>query len=470
MSKGRFYLDNHGCAKNQVDGEEIAERLEAAGYAWADSADGADFVIVNSCGFVNDAKKESIDAVIGWKSSYPGKKVILAGCLSQRYATELAAGLPEADGLVGNADLSAVLQAADAVMEGSRPVIVSRPEAAPAAGTVRRTRLLDFPGTAHVKITEGCSNRCSYCAIPLIRGDLRSRAVADIVEECAWLVGRGAKELVLIGQDLGAFGKDSGGKSLLPELLAALADEKAFPGDFRVRTLYIHPDNFPDAILPVIASSPRLLPYFDLPFQHASAPVLKAMNRHGSAAAYLDLVARIRKALPDSMIRSTFLVGFPGETEEDFAALRDFQEKAELDWLGAFAYSREEGTAAYGMKGRVAAKTAQARKKAVEEAQERITSRRLARFLGATLDVLVEERVAPPASPEGGQAADPGSPAGQEDEGAEELSLGRAWLQAPEVDGLVVLRGGFEPGSMVKARVLAVNGVDLDALPLKGRG
>lgn len=463
MKERKFYLDEHGCAKNQVDGEEIAVRLESSGWSWADSADEADVIIVNSCGFIDDAKKESLDAVIGWKASYPGKKVILAGCLAQRYAAELAEGLPEADGIVGNADLSAVVRAADEAESGRRPVIQGRPESAPVSGSVRRTRLLDFPGTAHVKITEGCSNRCTYCAIPLIRGPLRSRPLAEIVDECAWLVSRGARELVLIGQDLGSFGRDLGPEPLLPRLLAALADPSAVPGDFRVRTLYIHPDNFPQDILPVIKSSPRLLPYFDLPFQHASEKILRAMNRRGSVETYLSLLGGIRDALPDSVIRSTFLVGFPGETEEDFAILRDFQEKAKLDWLGAFTYSREEGTPAHGMKGRVAKKTAGARKKAIEEAQERITSQRLARFVGRELDVLVEERVETSAATNatGGEAGLDG--------GDEPLSLGRAWLQAPEVDGLAVLRGDFEPGSLVRARVLSVNGVDFDCIPVGAR-
>lgn len=448
MGKGKFFLDNHGCAKNQVDGEEIAARLEAAGYTWALGAEEADILIVNSCGFVDSAKKESIDAVLGWKEAYPGKKVILAGCLAQRYAEELSLDLPEADGIVGNADLSDIIAAADAVSAGERPVLSERPESAPAPSGYRRSRLLDFPGTAHLKITEGCSNHCTYCAIPLIRGDLRSRAVADIIEEALWLLSQGAKELVLIGQDLGAYGRDLGGASLLPELFGAFT---AMQGDFRVRTLYIHPDNFPEAILPLMAADPRLLPYFDLPFQHASAPVLKAMNRRGSASIYLELIGRIRRALPDSVIRSTFLVGFPGESEEDFQTLLSFQREAKLDWLGAFTYSREEGTPAYGMKGRVAKKLAEERKKAVEEAQVPITAERLSRLLGAELEVLVEEVVA--LTP------------GQADE--EELSLGRAWLQAPEVDGLVVLRGSHRPGSLVRAKVLGVNGVDLDCLPIE---
>jgi ribosomal protein S12 methylthiotransferase len=447
----RFWIDRHGCAKNDVDGEEIIARLEAAGHSYVEGAEAADLVIVNTCGFIEDAKRESIEAVVSLKSAYPGKRVLVAGCLAQRYAKDLEQGLPEADGIVGNADLSAVVSAAQAMEAGERPVMV--PESAPSIGTVRRRRRFDFPGTAHVKATEGCSNHCSFCAIPLIRGELRSRPLEEVASECADLVSQGAREIVLIGQDLGSFGRDYGEsgnadlspKSRLPDLLERLT---RIEGDFRVRTLYIHPDFFPERMLPLMKDDPRLVPYFDLPFQHASERVLAAMNRKGSGPRYLELIERIREALPDAAIRSTFLLGFPGETEEDFQALRDFQEKAKLDWVGSFAYSREEGTPAYGMRGRVPKKTVEARRKEVEEAQERITREKLGRFVGRELEILVEERVE------------------RASEEEERLSLGRAWNQAPDVDGLTVLRGEFAPGVMVKARVLAVNGVDFDALPV----
>ncbi|HUX39859.1 MAG TPA: 30S ribosomal protein S12 methylthiotransferase RimO [Rectinemataceae bacterium] len=467
----KFYLDEHGCSKNQVDAEEIIVRLEDAGHEEVGSAEEADLVVVNSCGFIESAKKESIDAVLGFKQAWPGKKVLLAGCLAQRYAKELAQDLPEADGIVGNADLGALPLAVAELGQGLRPVIV--PEAAASIGTVRRRRLLDWPGTAHVKITEGCSNNCSFCAIPLIRGRLRSRPVADIVAEIADLVsptrpGPAIRELVLVGQDLGSFGKDMPGKDrpgkdmpgkdggevmegtplpsdrrLLPALLEAIS---ALEGDFRLRVMYIHPDNFPRAILPIMARDPRILPYFDIPFQHASAPLLKRMNRHGGAAEYLELIAEIRKILPDAMLRSTFLLGFPGEGEEDFRALRDFQERAGLDWLGSFSYSREDGTAAASMKGRVPKKIVDARRASIEEAQERITGERLRRFVGREIEVIVEEPL---------------------EDGEDDFSIGRAWMQAPEVDGLTVLRGSFKPGSLVLARVLGVAGVDLDAEPIR---
>ncbi|MGB4573025.1 MAG: 30S ribosomal protein S12 methylthiotransferase RimO [Rectinemataceae bacterium] len=438
----RFWIDQHGCAKNQVDGEELAARLEASGHEYVESAEMADLIIVNTCGFIESAKKESLGAVMDLKAAWPDKKVLVAGCLSQRYPEELAAGLSEADGIFGNADLSLATAAAVATITGEHPVLAPpQPRGVTETRAFERVRLFDFPGTAHVKITEGCSNNCTYCAIPLIRGELRSRRIEDIAEECRVLIRRGIKELVLIGQDLGAFGSDLAGRTgtELPELLEALS---ALDGDFRVRVLYIHPDHFPERILEVMLRDPRILPYFDLPFQHASGTLLHTMNRRGNDAIYLDLIRRIRSALPDAMIRSTFLVGFPGETDDDFAVLRRFQEDAQLDWLGVFTYSREEGTVAYDMKHRVAKKLANARKNEIETAQTPITEARLARFVGREIRVLVEEKV----------------------EG-EELALGRAWMQAPDVDGLVVLRGSHAPGDLVPARVLAVRGVDLDAVP-----
>jgi ribosomal protein S12 methylthiotransferase len=433
----KFFIDQHGCAKNQVDGEEILARLEAEGHLYVPSAKDADLIIVNSCGFIESAKRESIEAVVQIKAQWPDKKLLLAGCLAQRYPEELLAEMSELDGLAGNADLSGFPAVVASLESGDRKAFVP-PQPEVMASSCRRTRLFDFPGTAHVKITEGCNNRCSYCAIPLIRGGLRSRPMPEILAECSELVARGISELVLIGQDLGSYGTEVPGPRL-PDLLSALS---AMEGHFRVRVLYIHPDHFPEGILEVMARDGRILPYFDLPFQHASRSLLKAMNRKGSAEEYLSLIGKIRKALPDSMIRSTFLVGFPGETEGDFAVLEAFQRDADLDWLGVFPYSREEGTPAYAMKPRVTKKVAEARKRRIEDEQEKITPARLTRFIGSSVEVLVEEEV----------------------EGSE-LSLGRTWMQAPEVDGLTVLKGRFRPGDRVRARIVAVNGVDLEAEP-----
>ncbi len=438
-----YYLDPHGCAKNQVDAENMMAALNAAGWTPCGDPGAADLCIVNTCGFIESAKKESLDAVFSLRSSYPSARILMAGCLAQRYAEDLKGDLPEADAFFGNADLSRVVEAAEAAVRGSHEALIPPIDA---SGEVDFSScsddrpLLSLPGSAYIKITEGCDNCCTYCAIPLIRGNLRSRSIDSIVEEARGLLHRGVKELCLIGQDLGSYGVDKGGECLLPDLLDGLSK---LEGDFWIRLLYIHPDRFPRGILDRCARDPRILPYFDLPFQHASGRVLRAMNRSGDAETYLRLIADIRSALPDATIRSTFLVGFPGETDEDFEALLDFQRRAEIDWLGAFVYSREEGTPAYSMRGRVAKKTAEERKRRIEEAQVPITEARVDRCVGRVMRALVEEAV----------------------ENEDGLYLGRVASQAPEVDGATVLSSDspLAPGSFVAARVFRRAGFDLDA-------
>jgi len=428
----RYFLDPFGCVKNQVDAENMMAHLNGAGWEAAQDAGGADLIIVNSCGFIEDAKRESIDAVLEWRALYPGKKILLAGCLAQRYSKDLAESLPEADGFFGTGDISQIASAASAAAgaaagaPGFAAAGASGSGSAPALQASERP-LLSLPGSAYVKISEGCDNNCAYCAIPLIRGPLRCRSVHDILDECKGLLARGVRELCIIGQDIGAYRSGSAG---LPELLAAIA---GLPGNFWARLLYMHPDHFPLRVLDVIEKDARFLPYFDIPFQHASSAILSAMNRGKCAAglagaagaleaaaeaalatsaekaaavtseaapsaqgapaeAYLALAQAIRSRLPGAVIRTTFLVGFPGETDEDFAALLDFQEKLRPDWLGCFAYSREEGTSAYAMKKRVAKKTALARKREIEERQVRITEENMKRFAGQTLDILLEEK------------------------------------------------------------------------------
>jgi ribosomal protein S12 methylthiotransferase len=461
----RYYLDPFGCVKNQVDAETMMAVLNRSGWAAAEDAAGADLIIVNSCGFIEAAKKESIQAVIAYRQTFPGKKILLAGCLAQRYAPDLAESLTEADGFFGNGDLSQAALASAAVMAGGRPILTPPPAVTAATTAAAREGrpvvgdrpLLSLPGSAYVKISEGCDNRCSFCAIPNIRGPLRSRSIPDILGECQRLLDRGIRELCLIGQDLGSFGADraagQGGTAGdgrtagscrtagggLPELLEALS---TLEGPFWVRLLYIHPDNFPLSILDLCRRDERLLPYFDIPFQHGSPGILGAMNRRGSAESYLSLIETIRSALPEAVIRSTFLTGFPGETGEDFQALLDFQERARLDWAGAFAYSREEDTPAYTMKRRVSKALATERREKVEEQQTPITWARMDRWVGREVLALVEEAV----SPEDG------------------LYLGRLACQAPEVDGAAVIRSGeaLEPGTFVRGRVIARAGFDLE--------
>ncbi|MCL2318794.1 MAG: 30S ribosomal protein S12 methylthiotransferase RimO, partial [Treponema sp.] len=458
-----YYLDPFGCVKNQVDAENMMAFLNRAGWTGSENPEDSDLIIINSCGFIEEAKRESINAVLNWRKLYPAKKILLAGCLAQRYAKELAESLPEADGLFGVGDLPGIVRAAGEILKTTTPV--------PGTGKAKlppgKRPLLSLPGSAYVKISEGCDNRCSFCAIPLIRGGLVSRSISDLTAECKTLLARGIKELCLIGQDTGSYGLDlavqgggmaaiqsflsghgtghtpgrspkghtaAGGHNRaaslpasLPDLLASLSH---LEGDFWVRLLYIHPDHFPLSILDIMEQDKRFLPYFDIPFQHGSKKILTLMNRRGNQETYLRLIETIRLRLPDAVIRSTFLTGFPGETEEDFQSLLDFQEKARLDWLGCFAYSREEGTAAWGMKGRVGKKTQAVRKRLIEERQIPITEKQMDRFIGRTFEVLVEEKFDAPVSA-------PGEAQPDEDSVSPEpvLYLGRLPCQAPEVDG-----------------------------------
>jgi len=442
----RYFLDPFGCVKNQVDAENMMSHLNKAGWENVPEAENADLIIVNSCGFIESAKQESINAVLEWRKLYPSKKILLAGCLAQRYAKELAESMPEADGFFGVDNLAQITQTAANLVNGAKATSAShntdlydgeRP-------------LLSLPGSAYVKISEGCNNRCSFCAIPLIRGGLVSRTIPDILEECNSLLKRGIRELCIIGQDIGSFRADADNAAKLPELLEAIS---SLDGHFWVRLLYIHPDHFPFKILDLMEKDTRFLPYFDIPFQHASSKILTAMNRHGNAETYLALLKTIRARLPNAVIRSTFLLGFPDETEQDFAQLLDFQQKANLDWLGCFVYSREEGTAAFSMKGRISAKTAKERKQIIEERQIPITEKNMDRFVNQNMDVLVEEQIA----------------ANETDtEENETLWLGRLYCQAPDIDGAAVIvkseasETNPQLGDFTKCKVIARRGFDLE--------
>jgi ribosomal protein S12 methylthiotransferase len=447
----RYFLDPFGCVKNQVDAENMMSHLNKAGWENVPEAEDAELIIVNSCGFIESAKQESINAVLEWRKLYPSKKILLAGCLAQRYAKELAESMPEADGFFGVDNLAQITQTAASLVNAKCAISSHKANISHNAVLHEGERpLLSLPGSAYVKISEGCNNRCSFCAIPLIRGNLVSRAIPDILEECSALLNRGIRELCIIGQDIGSFGADAENAAKLPELLEAISSLK---GHFWVRLLYIHPDHFPLKILDLMEKDSRFLPYFDIPFQHASSKILSAMNRHGNAEEYLTLLKTIRARMPNAVIRSTFLLGFPGETEQDFAQLLDFQQKADLDWLGCFVYSREEGTAAYSMKGRVSAKTAKKRKQIIEERQIPITEKNMDRFVNQNLDVLIEEEIA----------------ASETDtEKNKTLWLGRLYCQAPDIDGAAVIvkseASEINPqlGNLTKCKVMSRRGFDLE--------
>lgn len=452
MNLTNFYLDQHGCAKNQTDGELIITYLENAGFKQTLNASEADFILVNSCGFINSAKKESIDAVYNIKAAYPKAKIILTGCLAERYSKLMFDSMPELDGVFGNGNLEKIADFMKQYkIESSERFIKTYPQLGICSAS--RKTLLNFSGSAYVKITEGCSNHCSFCAIPLIRGEVRSRLTESVVQEIKELVEKGIYEINLIGQDLAVFGLEN--KESLPYLLSKISELK---GDFVVRLLYIHPDHFTKDIIKEIKKDSRFLHYFDIPFQTGDDDIILAMNRIGPASEYIETISYIKSELPDAVIRTTFLTGFPGETDKNAENTYNFLKEIRPDWSGCFTYSREEDTPAYSMKPRVPAKVAKARAERLEQLQSRITEENLKKYVGITTDVLIEEIIT------NNQEVSEDS-----DEG---LALGRAWFQAPEVDGCVVVRydltqkrdvEAVKPGNLVSVKILSVSGVDLDS-------
>ena len=453
MNLTNFYLDQHGCAKNQTDGELIITYLENAGFKQTLNASEADFILVNSCGFINSAKKESIDAVYNIKAAYPKAKIILTGCLAERYSKLMFDSMPELDGVFGNGNLAKIADFMKQYkIESSERFIKTYPQLGICSAS--RKTLLNFSGSAYVKITEGCSNHCSFCAIPLIRGEVRSRPAESVVQEIKELVEKGIYEINLIGQDLAAFGLEN--KESLPYLLSKISELK---GDFVVRLLYIHPDHFTRDIIKEIKKDSRFLHYFDIPFQTGDDDIILAMNRIGPASEYIETISYIKSELPDAVIRTTFLTGFPGETDKNAENTYNFLKEIRPDWSGCFTYSREEDTPAYSMKPRVPAKVAKARAERLEQLQSSITEENLKKYVGITTDVLIEEIIT------NNQEVSEDS-----DEG---LALGRAWFQAPEVDGCVVVRydltqerdvEAVKPGNLVSVKIMAVSGVDLDSV------
>lgn len=452
----KFFVDQHGCAKNQTDGELIAGYLIKDGFELTQNADDADFIIINSCGFIESAKKESIDAIYSVKANYPNAKIILAGCLAERYANMFLDSMPELDGVFGNGNLSKIAEFMHSV-QNKRTVQTFAQEGVCSG---ERPVLFNFPGTAFVKITEGCSNHCSFCAIPLIRGELRSRPIQEIISEIKQLVSDGVYEINLIGQDLAAYTIDNyEGKSGLSVLLSEISK---IPGEFIVRPLYIHPDHFNLDILPVMANDKRFVPYFDIPFQSGDDNIILAMNRIGSKNKYEQLVNNIRKILPQAVLRTTFLTGFPGETDEAAQNTYEFLNAIQPDWSGCFPYSREENTPAFSLKGKVSSKVAKKRAERLESLQSEITIKKMQKYIGQEMNVLVEEIIQ--LNPETAEDVTEG------------LAIGRGWFQAPEVDGCIVIRydadipsdvDAVKPGNVISVKILASTGVDLDGRFIK---
>jgi ribosomal protein S12 methylthiotransferase len=459
-----------GCARNEVDSEELAARLAAGGWTLRDEGEDADVVLVNTCGFIQAAKQESIDEVIGAAGS--GVKVAAVGCLAERYGTELASALSEEDvdaqvlGFDDYADISARL---DDVLAGKkRPAHVARdrrtllpvsPASRQQAKAERQVDLTDLPEglapasgpqvirrrlaggvTAPLKIASGCDRRCSFCAIPSFRGAFVSRRPPELLAEARWLAASGVRELLLVSENSTSYGKDLGDLRLLETVLPELAKTE---GIARVRVSYLQPAEVRPGLIDVMTSTPGVVPYFDLSFQHASGPVLRRMRRFGDRERFTRLVEQVRQAAPDAGVRSNFIVGFPGETADDLRELELFLSEARLDAIGIFGYSDEDGTEAATFADEIKLDEGEIARRVDEFADiaEEVMAQRAADRIGDTVEVLVEEALG---------------------DGRYE---GRAAHQAPDVDGSTTLLADrpLVPGDLVTARVVESAGADLVA-------
>ncbi|MCW2870669.1 30S ribosomal protein S12 methylthiotransferase RimO [Actinacidiphila oryziradicis] len=479
-----------GCARNEVDSEELAGRLAADGWRLVEDAADADVAVVNTCGFVDAAKKDSVDALLeanDLKGQARTQAVVAVGCMAERYGKELAEALPEADGVLGfddYADISDRLQTilaggvhaphtprdrrkllpvSPAERQGTSVALPGHaqdapevpadlpPGVAPASGPrAPLRRRLDAGPVASVKLASGCDRRCTFCAIPSFRGSFISRRPSDVLGETRWLAEQGVKEVMLVSENNTSYGKDLGDIRLLETLLPELA---AVDGIERVRVSYLQPAEMRPGLIDVLTSTPNVVPYFDLSFQHSAPDVLRAMRRFGDTDRFLELLDTIRAKAPEAGARSNFIVGFPGETEADLAELERFLSDARLDAIGVFGYSDEEGTEAATYDGKLDEDVVAERLARVSRLAEELTAQRALERLGSTVEVLVET-----VSPSGGEA--------------EGEAVGRAAHQAPETDGQTVLTAweGLVPGAFVMAKVVDTEGVDLVAEPLATGG
>lgn len=418
-----------GCAKNQVDGEMLMAALKNAGFETVDDAALADIAIVNTCGFIESAKKESIEEILELaqlKKEGRIKKLVVTGCLSERYQGDIHKELPEVDAVLGIGANAEVAEHLKTMMTGETVEVFPDKAKMPLCGD----RELSTPSwSAYLKIAEGCDNRCTYCAIPMIRGGYRSRTIESIEEEAKKLVADGAKEIILIAQDTSRYGIDLYGEYSLAKLMRRLCK---IEGLVWLRVLYCYPDSITDELLETMAEEEKIVKYLDLPLQHAAAPVLKAMNRRGDRAGLTALMNQVREKVPGVILRTTLITGFPGESEEDFTELAEFVKEVQFDRLGCFAYSREEGTPAAELPDQLDEEVKEHRAELIMDLQTRIMEERGQRFVGQTLTALVEgfDRYA-------------------------ECWFGRSAMDAPDIDGKVFFSVEEKPvmGNFVQVEI-----------------
>ena len=432
-----------GCPKNQLDTEVMLHEILQAGYEITPEEIEADVIIVNTCAFIESAKKEAIENIldVAWLKKHRSlRAIIVTGCLAERYGEEIFRELPEVDAVLGVGSIHNIVEAIRAVTtdkkKGSKKKYFSHED----ANTVRLggDRVVTTPDyTAYIKIAEGCDNRCAYCAIPSIRGKFRSRPMEELVEEAKWLETLGVRELVVVAQDITRYGLDLYGEYSLAKLLHRITEETSIPW---IRLLYCYPDKITDDLVAEIRDNPRILKYIDLPLQHVSDHMLSAMNRHGDGKTVREVVKKLRREIPDIVIRTTFIVGFPGETEEDFCELCEFVKESRFDHAGVFTYSREEGTPAFDFPDQIDEQVKTDRMDILMRMQMEIYEELNREKIGRVVDVICEDY-------------DP----------VAEIHFGRSSADAPEIDGKVYFRSAerIAPGSMVKVKVRDVVDYDL---------
>lgn len=426
-----------GCAKNQVDAELMLSKLEQAGYIIQDDYDGCDVVIINTCGFIEAAKREAIENIIevgGYKKDGGVGKIIVTGCLAERYRGEIKKELPEVDAVAGlgsNGDIAGIVKR---VLAGEEVEEYGPKEDLPLEGG----RELTTPDHwAYLKIAEGCSNNCAFCAIPSIRGKFRSRPLESIVAEAEHLAEGGVKEVILIAQDTSLYGKDLYGQLKLPELLDRLCE---IEGIQWIRFLYCYPERITDELLDTMARQDKVCNYLDIPLQHADGAILKAMHRVGDYDRYKALIAHIREKLPDVCIRTTFMTGFPGESDEQFETLASFIKEEKFDNLGCFAFSPEEGTAAASMDGQMDEEIRLHRQELIMESQHDIVLENNKKRIGSRMNVIIDGY-----------------------DKYEDCYCGRSYCSVPEVDGNVIFTCDkpLEVGTFVDVDIFGVDEYDL---------
>lgn len=426
-----------GCEKNLVDSEIMSGLIHQRGYALVDKPEDATVVIVNTCGFIDAAKEESVNTILNLaelKETAKLKALIVSGCLTQRYKEELMKEMPEIDGIVGTGDFLKINDIIDEALGGRKPVYVGNPVFTYEENHPRR---LSTPRhTAYLKIAEGCDNACTFCSIPIMRGKFRSRSIESVVAEAKQLADQGVREISLIAQDSTNYGTDLYDGFKLPELLNRVSE---VPGIEWVRLHYAYPGFFTDELIDVFANNPKVCKYIDMPLQHSEDRILKRMRRPGRQRDVRELVARIRERVPDVAIRTSMIVGFPGETEEDFENLCAFVREMKFDRLGVFAYSREEDTPAHRLPDHLPDEVKQHRAHTLMEVQREVAQENSGKYVGRTIDVLVERY-----------------------DGRSDVYIGRSQYDAPEVDGEVYITGcQAEIGEIRKVRITHAYEYDL---------